>query len=125
MYQRAKAAVRVMVLSSRRTSVGQARLKKHLIMTKRPGRSMISRPSTPIKKPPRSHGQIFKVSQFLCVVEDQIFAIQVLQSSDGHLTAHADSTSAPHETLHPVSGLNLDNVLESMTAAIDKKVCAW
>lgn len=86
---------------------------------------MSSRPTPTVKKPPRSRGQLFKVSQFLYVVEGRTFTIQVQQSSDGHLTAHADSTSDPHETLHPVSGLNLDNVLESMTAAIDKKVCTW
>jgi len=73
----------------------------------------------------RTRGQLLSVSQFLYVVEGRSFTIQVQSAPDGQLTAHAESTSDPHETLHPISGLNLDNVLDSITAAIDKKVCVW
>jgi hypothetical protein len=77
------------------------------------------------KRTTRTRGQLFNVSQFLYVVDGRAFTIQVQEPREGLLTAHAESTSDPHETLHPISGLNLDNVLESMTAAIDKKVCIW
>ena len=86
---------------------------------------MSSSHTLPSSRIPRGQGQIFKVSQFLYVVQGRSFSIQVQESADGHLTAHAESTLDPHETLHPISGLNLDKVLESMTAAIDKKVCIW
>lgn len=76
-------------------------------------------------RPLAGRGQLFRVSQFLYIIEGRSFTIQVQESSDGLLTAYADSTSDPHETLLPVSGEQLDKVLESMTSAIDKKVCTW
>lgn len=70
-------------------------------------------------------GQLFAVRQFLYVIEGRPFSIEVQESSSGHLTAHAESTSDPHETIHPQSADNLDDVLQAITQAIDKKVSKW
>jgi hypothetical protein len=70
-------------------------------------------------------GQLFKVMQYLYVVEGRPFQIEVQESPLGVVTAHAESTSDPHEAIRPVSGSELGVVLESLINDIDKKVSKW
>ncbi|MEY4066684.1 MAG: hypothetical protein RIR26_2892 [Pseudomonadota bacterium] len=80
----------------------------------------------PFKKLDRTgQGQLFKVSHYLYVVESRPFQIEVQESTRGLLTAHAESTSDPHEAIPPVSGSELEVVLQSLIHDIDKKVSKW
>ncbi|MEN9826699.1 MAG: hypothetical protein RI953_2444 [Pseudomonadota bacterium] len=74
---------------------------------------------------PKSSGLLFSVRHFLYVVEGRPFSIDVMESTSGHLTAHAESTSDPHEAIHPQSATNLEDVLKAITLEIDAKVCKW
>ena len=70
-------------------------------------------------------GQLFAVWSYLYVVEGRPYSIQVQQSASGQLTAHAESTSDPHDSIHPQSGMNLEDLLSAITHEIDRKVCKW
>lgn len=70
-------------------------------------------------------GQLLAVRQYLYVVEGRPFSIEVQETKSGHLTAHAESTSDPHEAIHSQSATNLDDVLKAITHEIDTKVCKW
>ncbi|NBO39346.1 hypothetical protein EBU99_12270 [bacterium] len=70
-------------------------------------------------------GHLFKLHQFLYVVESRAFQIEIQESADGVLTAHAESTSDPHESIRSVVGQDLDSVISSVTQEIDKKVSKW
>lgn len=87
--------------------------------------SMTSQPKGQIGQHRPSKGQLFKLSQFLYVVEGRAFTIQVQESPRGVLTAHAKSTSDPHEAIQPISGSHLEEVLQSLTHDIDQKVSKW
>ncbi|MBM3383278.1 MAG: hypothetical protein FJY29_12710 [Betaproteobacteria bacterium] len=86
---------------------------------------MTSRPQTNSGQIRRSKGTLLKVSQFLYVIEGQSFSIQLQESPGNMFTAYAESTSDPHEAFRPVSGSNLEDVLQSITHEIDKKVSKW
>jgi hypothetical protein len=87
--------------------------------------SMTSQPKSQIGQHRPSKGQLFKLSQFLYVIEGRSFTIQVQESPRGVLTAHAESTSDPHEAIRPISGSDLKEVLQSLTNDIDQKVSKW
>lgn len=86
---------------------------------------MTSRPNASPRRERPSKGQLFRVSQFLYVVEGHAFTIQVQESAEGVLTAHAESTSDPHEAIRPISGSDLQEILQSLTHDIDRKVSKW
>jgi hypothetical protein len=86
---------------------------------------MTSRPQQRSGQIRQPKGKLLKVSQFLYVIEGQAFSIQVQESPDGILTAYTESTSDPHEAFRPMSGSNLEDVLQSTTQEIDKKVSKW
>lgn len=73
----------------------------------------------------QGRGMLFGVRQFLYVVEGRPFTIEVQETASGFLTAHADSTSDPHESIHSQSASNLEDVLAAITREIDTKVCKW
>ncbi|MFZ9519788.1 MAG: hypothetical protein ACO3A4_04865 [Silvanigrellaceae bacterium] len=75
--------------------------------------------------PRTGSGLLFSVRHFLYVVEGRPFTIDVMESTSGHLTAHADSTSDPHEAIHPQSAATLEDVLKAITLEIDAKVRKW
>lgn len=70
-------------------------------------------------------GLLLKVSQYLYVTQGQSFSIQVQEDPTGHYTAYAESTSDPHEAFSPMSGSKLEDVLESITQDIEKRVNKW
>ncbi len=86
---------------------------------------MTSRPPQSSGQTRRPKGKLLKVSQFLYVIEGQSFSIQIQEAPDGMLTAYTESTSDPHEAFRPISGSNLEDVLQSTTHEIDKKVSKW
>lgn len=86
---------------------------------------MTLQPNTPSGQPRPHKGQLFTVKQYLYVVEGKSFTIHVQESSKGIFTAHAQSTSDPHEAIHPMSGPHLQDVLQSLTHDIDRKVSKW
>lgn len=70
-------------------------------------------------------GQLLAIRHYLYVTEGRPFSIEVQETKSGHLTAHAESTSDPHEAIHSQSATNLDDVLQAITLEIDAKVCKW
>jgi hypothetical protein len=73
----------------------------------------------------QGRGQLLAIRHYLYVVEGRPFNIEVQETASGHLTAHAESTSDPHESIHSQSSTNLNDLLKAIIHEIDSKVCKW